>query len=541
MHQGFYSDFLGELEALDDFLMRRRGASRFIQPEDPDVRRLMESLAFFSARTHEAAATELRRAVDRLTQGLLDEFALPQPGRGLLRGIPSPRLAEPAHLPRGSRIRLETAEGDVAFFSTMRDVTIRPLELDRAELQLLGGTGHRVLLRLRSRAPVAGVTEPLSLQIDHLGDYEASRRFFEWLRLHLTRVAVVYGDPPPTSEPGAECKFQLGAPGEIDEVGPPRETRGAVARIREFFHFPAKDLTIDVDLARPPRAWRQAWLCLDLDEWPEGQVVHHEMFRLFVVPIENLFTELAEPIKADGTRSRHKIRPWRIDHEIAFHSIVEVQQEIRGGLDPLLPSHLAGGAESYELDRASDPSGADLLLRVPDALMHPRSVLVRARWFQPSFDAAAVGALDASLQHRHFEGVGFRVLGRLTPHRRSALWGDPAAMLHVLSRRAKRVLNRSDIVMLMATLGADVHGYHGDVAADLLHVDVRDEPLGRRGGVQHVYEVMVGDVAEGRRGLLVDYLRCAGALLNAWSNNPAEIRTQEAGARRRGEKARPAR
>ncbi len=535
MDHGFYGEFLGELEALDAFLMRRRGAERFIQPEDPDIRRLMESLAFFAARTHTAAQTELRRAIDRLTRGLLDEFTLPQPARGLLRGMPSPRLAEPAHVPRGSRIRLETAEGDVGFFSTMRDVTIRPLELDRAELQLLGGSGHRVLLRLRSRVPVPGVSEPLRLQVDHLGDYEVSRQFFEWLRLHLDRVAVVYGDPPPTSERGAECKFRLGAPGDVDEAGPPRESGSAVARIREFFHFPAKDLTLDIELARPTRPWRQAWLCLDFGEWPEGQVVHPEMFRLFVVPIENLFGELAEPIKADGTRTRHRIRPWRIDHAIAFHSIVEVQQEGAGGLDPLLPSQLAGGAESYELDVAADPNAADLLLRIPDALMRPRSVLVRARWFQPAFDAVAVGALEASLQHRHFEGVGFRVLGRLTPHRRSTLWGDPAAMLHVLSRRAKRVLNRSDIVMLMAALGADAHSYH-DVAGDILHVDVRDEPVGRRGGVQHTYDVMLGAVAAERRGLLVDYLRCAGMLIDAWSNNPAEIRTQEAGARRRGER-----
>lgn len=541
MNQGFYRDFLGELEALDEFLLRRRGGEGFIQPEDPDVRRLMESLAFFAARTHEAAAAELRGAIARLTHGLLDEFALPQPARVLLRGLPSPRLAEPAHIPRGSRVRLETADGEVGFFSTMRDVTVRPLDLDRAELQLLGGSGHRVLLRLRSRVPVAGVPEPLSLQIDHLGDYPVSREFFEWLRLHLSRVAVVYGEPPSPTEPGAECRFWLGAPGESDEAAPPGETRSAVARIREFFHFPAKDLTLAVDLARPSRPWRQAWLCLDFDAWPEGQVVNSEMFRLFVVPIENLFTELAEPIKADGTRSRHAIRPWRVDHEVAFHSIVEVQQETRDGLDPLLPGHLAGGAESWELDHTGEPDAAHLLLRLPDALMHPRSVLVRARWFQPSFDAVAVGALDASLQHRHFEGVGFRVLGRMTPHRRSPLWRDSTAMLHVMSRRAKRVLSRSDIVMLMTTLGADAHGPHGDVADEIRHVDVRDEPAGNRGGVQHVYDVTLGDVAAERRGLVADYLHCLGALINAWSNNPAEIRTHEAGARRRGEKARPSR
>lgn len=541
MQQGFYRDFLGELEALDDFLVRRRGPERFIQPEDPDVRRLMESLAFFAARTHEAAASELRGAIARLTHGLLDEFALPQPARVMLRALPSPRLAEPAHIPRGSRVRLETAERDVGFFTTMRDVTVRPLELDRAELQLRGGSGHRVLLRLRSGVPVAGVPEPLSMHIDHLGDYEMSRQFFEWMRVHLDRVGIVYGEPPPTSEPGLDCKFRLGAPGGLDDAAPPTETKGVVARIREFFHFPAMDLSLALELAPPHRPWRQAWLCLDFDAWPEGQAVNQEMFRLFVVPVENLFSELAEPIKCDGTRSRHPVHPWSGEHKVAFHSIVEVQQELKSGMDPLLPGHLASGEESYDIDYTGEQDAVNLLLRIPDALLQPRSIMVRARWFQPSFDAVAVGAIDASLQHRHFEGVGFRVMGHLMPHRRSPLWRDPTAMLHVLSRRSKRVLSRSDIVTLMTTLGADARGHHGDIAAEIRHIDVHDEPAGLRGGVQHVYDVVVGDVAAERQGLLADYLHCVGALINAWSNNPAEIRTHEASARWRGEKARAGR
>ena len=73
------------------------------------------------------------------------------------------------------------------------------------------------------------------------------------------------------------------------------------------------------------------------------------------------------------------------------------------------------------------------------------------------------------------------------------------------------------------------------------HIDVHDEPAGHRGGVQHIYDVMVSDVAVERQGLLADYLHCVGALINAWSNNPAEVRAHEASARWRGEKARPGR
>src|SRR5690606_27167160 len=93
-----------------------------------------------------------------------------------------------------------------------------------------------------------------------------------------------------------------------------------------------------------------AWLCLDFDAWPEGQVVHRDMFRLFVVPIENLFTEPAKPIRCDGTQARYPILPWRIEDDVAFHSVVEVQQELATGVDLILPSYLADGEESWDLE-----------------------------------------------------------------------------------------------------------------------------------------------------------------------------------------------
>ena len=176
-------------------------------------------------------------------------------------------------------------------------------------------------------------------------------------------------------------------------------------------------------------------------------------------------------------------------------------------------------------------------VNTPSQDMGPQHLEAAARELAAAHGAQVEVVAGDALLERNFPAI--HAVGRASavpPRLIEFRWGDPAAMLHVLSRRAKRVLNRSDIVMLMAALGADAHSYH-DVAGDILHVDVRDEPVGRRGGVQHTYDVMLGAVAAERRGLLADYLRCAGALIDAWSNNPAEIRTQEAGARRRGERA----
>ncbi|GEM_PF-2403839 len=539
MSTDFYSSYLRELEALDQFFAKRRDAERWVVPEDPDVRRLMESLAFFSARTRANAANELRVAVDRLTQGLLDDFVAPQPARALVEALPGPGLIDRAFLPRGTRVRLRTEEGELGDFSTMRDVTIRPLRLDQARLQVRGD-GYRVLIRLRAFGPCKHVSEPLSIHFDLLGDYERSRQLLAHFERHLKRVGVVYGDPPGPNASGAACDFAFGefeAEGNTAQFEAERRSQhrsGAVAKIRQFLHFPSERLRLEVALTPPESesVWHQAWLCLDLDDWPENQAINRSTFRLHMIPIENLFSEYAEPFKADGTQTRFPILPWNADPKVAFHSVLEVQQERATGLEVVLPSHLAAGEESWDFDQGMGSEPPALLLRLPQAFLEPRVVMVGAAWYQPGFDLVARGKLEPELHTRRVEGVEFRVHGSLVPHRGSPLDGDPRAMLHVLSRRAKRELSRGDLVMLMLRLGADARSYHGGVADEIGSVTLLEEPASVRnsgGGLRHIYLVGLNESAHEpeRRGLVDDYLRCAELLLDAWSNNPATVRVDD--------------
>lgn len=530
MDAALHRGFLSELEALDELLADRHRGPRYVEREDPDVRRLMEALALFSARTRQAASHALRGAVQRLVHGHLDDFLVPEPIRGMVRAIPGARLTDPVMLPRGTRVRLETHDDHVGMFTTSRDMTIRPLQLDWAERQLRGRDGFRILLRIRSRGLTHELLEPLSLNISHLSDYPASLRLFTRLRRHLQRITVAYDTVPTPDEQGMACEHWLGgrdiAPPHVDggsrmQLG----SGGPVADIRRFFHHPASALFLDIALPRAERPWRQAWLCLDLDgKWPEDQVINQAMFRLFVVPIENLFAEPAEPIKADGTRTTFPIRSWQPELRASFHSVLDVSQQTPQGEDVILPAALACGRESYDLDRDGEDGSPTLWLRLPDAFARPRVVSVRARWHQPWFADVAVGKLHATLQTRHVEGVELQLQGDLRPHEDSGLWGEASAMLQVMSRRAKRILSLQDITKLMATLGANDRGYHGKVAADILHVEAQEEPADPRrggGGVAYFYKVTVAEVDEDRQALLVDYVARLSELVDAWSTSPA--------------------
>lgn len=562
MSRSFHEDFLAELKAVDDFLAYRTGDPSHVQREDPDVRRLVESIAFFSARTRQVASDQLRQAMLQLARGHLDDLLCPQPARGLAQAMPWELLTD-TPLPAGTRLRLTTADGAVGLFSTMVDVTLRPLQIDKAEVQLRSGGGFRLVIRIRARRKVVDIDEPLVIYLSYLNDYEASLRLLHGLRRHLVReggASVSYDAMPDPARTRPQCKKVSFGSAPPKHVAP--GSGGRLEQLRTFFHFPAKELCFAVTLPRSPEPWSQAWLCLDLDEeWPSELVVNKDVFRLFVIPIENLVPDAALPIKCDGTRSRFPIssgatpetprppkesdrnikgdgtrsrfpiEPVRADVGLALHSVTGVFQEGPAGREPILPVALASGDSSYDIEQVADGEGAleaYLALRLPEAFTEPRLISVEARWHQPGFDRAAVGKLDIKLQTRHIHGVELRVLGMLVPHRESALWRDPAAMMHVLSRRASRVLYRSDLISLMTLLGADQDSHHAGIDAELLHVEPYEEPadLRRGGGIRQVYRITIRDVDDDRLGLLVDYLHCIELLLDAWSSNPVRLEVQ---------------
>src|SRR3954464_13203737 len=105
----FYDDFLAELKAVDDSLAYRTGDATSVSREDPDVRRLMESIAFFSTRTRQAASDRLRGSVLALVRGHLDDFLSPQPARALVQAVPSGLVTDSVYLAAGTVLRLTTA------------------------------------------------------------------------------------------------------------------------------------------------------------------------------------------------------------------------------------------------------------------------------------------------------------------------------------------------------------------------------------------------------------------------------------------------
>lgn len=531
----FYQRFLDELDALDRFLIQRRGPESRIDRMDPDVRRIMESLAFFSARTQQLATERVNEAVQRVGRGYVEQLLFDEPARALICAQPNDRLMEPVTLPQGTLVRLTTSDDRVGLFTTMRRATLLPLEVRSAALEMRPGSGFRILIGLHARSGLRLLPQALSFYLDYLGDYGASVRFHHAVRTHLSHVSVAFGEQPAVSSVGTAAETVFGE----NSLEEPDEHQHPVSRVTSFFHFPERDLFMHIDLPVPDDPWHKAWIALDLDEdWPTDLVVNREIFQLFTIPVENLRRDLAEPILCDGTKDSYPLSappPYQSD---TVHSVAGVYREVESGYQPLLPAHLApfqnGDQDNYELyyghlsaleSSASQDERPRLRLEIANAFEKPCKVSADVRFHQPEFAQYAIGRLSVSLQTRRVDGVHWSVHGQVRPHRASSLQTSPFELLHLLALKNKDVLDREEILYLMSLVGADDDSTHGRVSGRLaaIHaIEERSQVPNTTPGVHYQVVVMPGEEREDE-ALLADYLAQMQNLLQAWSNRRVRV------------------
>ncbi|GAB4556905.1 MAG: hypothetical protein Tsb0020_00550 [Haliangiales bacterium] len=524
----FYREFLRELSAVDDYLGQRAGergsAHGPIDAADPDVRRLLEAMSFFAARTRQLTVERFDQSVHRLARGHLDELLVPQPMRCLMQATPNARLVEPTYLPRGADVRVTSADNAVGRFTTMHGLMLWPISVVSANLGLRAGSGYRLLIELKAQVPLRTLDAPLRFHIDYLRDYPLSSLFGFALRKHVERAFVSYDEAPGREDAGASCELTFGAPAPLAAEAHAHP----ISDIRTFFHFPQLENFFEVTLAGDGRPWRRAWIGFDLDDgWPTDITVNRDVFHLFVVPIENLRRDSAEPILYDGTQSQIPLRAPATHPDDELRSVAAVYEEDPGGLQPIPPAHLAIGSEAYEVETfGSTPETAEhyLKLQLPGAFENPRKVVVDAAWHQPWFERHAVGQLGVSLQTRRIEGVRWGLRGAMMSPTVSELWGQPFAQLELLSLKSKPVLTRNELIYLMRVLGAADHAAFRGIDDLIAEVRVSEEPTEGAGAtIGYVYELSLKSFDEGRRAAVFHYLSRMWALLESWSPTPARL------------------
>jgi type VI secretion system protein ImpG len=524
-----YLDYLNELDALERF--RQRFLSSYptvpLDREDPHVRRLIESMAFFSVQTRLATQHNLRSTWLRLFSSFFDFLLQPLPAVALVQALPAERMTETLVLPRGTELRLSPAHGVAGSFRTQRHLRILPISMQGSEVVRLPDGRWRLILRFESSFPRRDAVGLFSLHVRHLDEYRPSLAVFHALRKHITQVGVVYDSRADESSACLPCEYSFGTtPSELDDVG---AYAHPLQRVRAFFQMPEQGLYLHVAVPSHRKEWSNFSLCLDLDaSWTVGRSTHPDFLHPFVVPVENLKAEPAQPLLADGTRSEYAIRGMTAGRELQLHSVTGVYVLEKTGRVPMRPAFLPGEGPSYELDESLDEEMRprhNLVVRMPEAFAEPRKLLVEALWHQPQFVSEAVGRVSISTPGRHVEGLGWQLVGRLQSHRESSLRNDVAGLTRLLAWKVKSTLERNELVALLSYLGTPAEEPFRRVIPYLRELKVTVAPDGalRGSGLLHVYELLLEPFDAGSEPLVACFLEQVRQLLEAWNGEASVV------------------
>ncbi len=498
-----FEDYQRELEALETFRERYRHLYPFagLDRDDPDVQRLLEGLAFFTARTRRTAERSLagyeRRALDQVFPHLIT----PLPSMALLTVDATERMVEARTLPAGSEIAVSPQAADprgphtppapVIGYRTLRDLVVRPFDLDRGGIQLvrLGDDGYELVIPIRSASPRVEPVEAIELQLDPHGDLLAALRLHHALARHTEAARYSF---PETRQPERRVR-QLAftaTPGEAAAFDNPLE------RFRSLVHFPLAALAIRVGIDQTPAAWQRLELRLRLGPgWPRELGVPPGALLLHATPMINLRRALADPIPLDGTKARLEVAHPEPVLELRPRELLAVYRSTPAGLTPMLPEALAGPDDDwYAIEVAGRHVGRQLWLDVhaPGAFEARAAIVVEAEWYRPGAGRVLRGPLHARLTTRHLEGPRWRVVTPVEDSRDSPLAGRRDQLGRLLSLAGRTDLDAAALGFLLDTLGCAEHPLFGRVTRAITSATTVRQPDARSpSGVRTTLELVL--------------------------------------------------
>lgn len=485
--EDLFREFLTELQALDDF--RNEYASRYdfegLGRDDQDVRRLMEAMAFYAARTRAGVERAMHRYKLQALEQLFPHLLSPMPAMALLYPVLTSNVTETRRLSRSAEVQVASgppaspasARAALAVaapaadapparrFRVLTDIDVFPLHLVERSVRLVKAPNAPSVLSLmlaasphasESKRYYADLELPLrelSLYINPQGDPLLALRVFDALEQALYRVTARFFSEGVQRHEIITRRVRFGL----------RESEGSgwenpIEVARRSIHYPLCELCLGIPLDGAPAEWTWMTLELELDErWPQNLAVSDQSFLLNAGPIENVVRRTAEPIDADGTRSRHRLQHQEPKTGLKVREVLGVYRgdpTTPGARTTLLPSALAG--EGYTLEVEGRGPGRDTWLEtdsVLGSLDAPERLYVDADWYVPDPRLPNGREAHVSIEDHDLGAMLWRVADPLRAPHESAFLGDARALERLLELHGRRLRSVADLDLLLQVLG----------------------------------------------------------------------------------------
>ena len=363
--------------------------------DDPHVGRLLEGVAFLSARVQARLDDEFPEITDALLGVLYPHYLAPVPSAAIVQFRSRPELRVPVRLAAGTALETEPVRDEPCRFRTAYETTLWPIQIESVRLSGLplaapacpGITGARSVLRIVLRTADPAVTFA-ELGVDRLRVFlrhplQQSLPLYELLCGHALGVALADGpnDRHPTVLPATSVSPVGFAPEEALYPWSARSFTG-FRLLAEYFACPEKFLFVDL-CGLEARALLQetnrmeVFVYLDRAMPELERRLAPDCLALGCTPAVNLFAKQCEPIPLTYRRTEYLISPDNRRPRAFEIWGVERVRELRGdgSARPWRPFYnrpaeagLAPEAESagsYYLARRDSPGafpGTDLFL-----------------------------------------------------------------------------------------------------------------------------------------------------------------------------------
>lgn len=297
---------------------------------DPDVERLLEGVAFLTARIRERVDDAVPEVVHGLMQLLLPHYLRTIPPTSIIEYEPSIKSLRGVHtVSEGARVSSKSIKGTSCEFRTTMPVDLLPVRVEDAVLDQTKGNFPVIRLRMQTSEPgmpILARKEGLRFLLH--GEVGLCSTLYLWLMRHLKGVSVQSEGAEPISI-GTDVIKPIGFRPQDDMLPWPTLSQPGYRYLQEYFCNPAKFLYFDLErLDRAPLTSEQFEISLEFERPPElNQRITAETFRLFTTPVINLFDVSAEPVKLDPKVHEHLLRASGTRHD---HMEVYEVREVLG-------------------------------------------------------------------------------------------------------------------------------------------------------------------------------------------------------------------
>jgi type VI secretion system protein ImpG len=543
------SAYLDELVRVDEYLAEARGRRDAPSSADPEVRRLLEAVAYLSAQTQQATYRATVDALSSLVAQRLDFAVRPLPARGLVAAAHQGQRSS-LLMPQGTPLQLLLRDGRKVRVSTEVSAIVAPITVREARIEPTA-TGSLLLLRVEV-APSLRELGWLCFHVDVLGDFARSLGVFRAIRAACRGARLFRNGASPVAQRGslplevsfgarAACEADLDAGAfDADQVLSPLE------ELRAHFQFPERDLF--VNLRAPASEADDAVMQAGATHWlglllaPDASIgpVSPACFRPNVLPVQNLIRAPAEPIVDAGLQSRYPLlappeiaglTPDGFGHAFQLQSVSRVVATSPKGERTLFPSSLGDPERSYRLPRDERAGGEQhfLQLGVAGTLQAPRVVRVEASWTQPGLDLSALGKVSVRPWHLASEGISWKLLPPSAPFVPSPVEGSSEQLVELLAFSNRQQLDARETTSVLGLLcrgssypWAQLISAFGAMSfASVLSNDGRST-------LRRQISLELKATPEELAPLLDDLLECLSTVLGAWGQEPVDVKVQRA-------------